>query len=263
MGQPVTARAGRTRDPAVRSAGLLLLLTAAATVVMVFARVAADADQPDLLESIRAIAASKAMYSVSGAARLGSGLTLIAGAWFLWRTWIVRERVGTPIAPLLLAVSGVFTAVSGVCALALAASAPAASEAAALGVVDASTEVIASVRSVTGKLGFAAAGVALLAGGQREWGGGGGGRGRAAGWVGPAAAQRQWTAGGAIRRIAPGSLALGMAMQFIWVDAATIVHRISGIAFVLWLIGIALMLVTGRVERHFAAMQDSSRAGHR
>ena len=236
----MTATAGRPRDPAVLRAGLLLLLTAAATVVMVFARVSADADQPDLLESIRAIAANKAMYSVSGAARLGSGLTLIAAAWFLWRTWIVRERFGTPIAPLLLAVSGVFTAVSGVCALALAASAPAAPEAAVLSAVDASTEAIASVRWVAGKLGFAAAGLALLA-----------------------AAQRQWTAGGAIRRFAPGSLALGIGMQFIWVDAATIVHRLSGIAFVLWLIAIALMLLTGRVERHFTAMQDSSRAGHR
>ena len=237
-GERVTTTAGRTGDPAVRGAGLLLLLTAAATVVMVFARVSADADHPDLLESIRAIAASKAMYSLSGAARLISGLTLIAGAWFLWRTWVVRERFGTPIVPLLLAVSGVFTAGSGVCALALAASAPAAPEAAALGAVDASTEAIASVRWIAGKIGFAAAGLALLV-----------------------AARQQWKAGGAIRRFAPGSLALGIGMQFIWVDAATIVHRLSGIAFVLWLIAIALMLLTGRVERHFAAMQDSSRAG--
>ena len=207
---------------------------------MVFTRLAADADHPDLLESIRAIAANKAMYGASGAARLVSGLTLIAGAWFLWRTWIVRERFGTPLAPLLLAVSGAFTAVSGVCALALAASAPVASEAAALSVVDASTEAIASVRRVTGTTGFAVAGLALLA-----------------------AAQRQWQAGGAIRRIAPGSLALGIAMQFIWFDAATIVHRISGIAFVLWLVAIALMLLTGRVERHFAAMRDPSRADSR
>ena len=227
----MTPNATRRGDPAVRSAGLLLLLTAAATVVMVFARLAADADQPELLESVRAIAANKAMYSASGAARLVSGLTLIAAAWFLWRTWIVRERFGTPVAPLLLAVSGAFTAASGACALALAASAPAASEIAALSAVDASTEAIASARGVTGAAGFAAAGLALLA-----------------------AAQRQWKAGGAIRRIAPASLALGIAMQFIWVDAATIVHRISGIAFVLWLIAIALMLLTGRVERHFAAM---------
>ncbi len=106
--------------------------------------------------------------------------------------------------------------------------------------MDASTEAVANVRWITGAAGFAAAGLALLA-----------------------AAQRQWKAGGAIRRIAPGSLALGIAMQFIWVDAATIVHRISGIAFVLWLVVIAAMLLTGRVERHFAAMPDPPRAGYR
>ncbi len=217
---------------------MLLLLTAATSVVMVFARVAADADEPDLVETLRAIAANKAMYSVSGAARLVSGLTLIAGAWFLWRTWVVRERFGTPAVPVLFAVSGACTAVSGLCAIALAAAAPAASDSAALSVVDASTEAIASVRWVAGKAGFAVAGLALLA-----------------------AAQRQWKAGGAIRRIAPGSVALGVTMQFIWLDAATIVHRISGVGFVLWLIAIALMLLTGRVERHFAAARDSSSAG--
>lgn len=232
----MTSTADQPRDPAVRRAGALLLLTAAASVVMVLARVAADADRPDLLESIRAIGANKAMYSLSGAARLISGLTLIAAAWFLWNTWIVRERFGTPVVPLLLAASGAFTAVSGVCAITLAAAAPAASEAAALSVVASSTETIDSIRWVTGKLGFAAAGLALLA-----------------------AAERQWKAGGAIRRIAPVSMAAGVAMQFIWVDAATMVHRVSGVAFVLWLVAIALMLLTGRVERHFAAMQESSR----
>ncbi|MYE32467.1 MAG: hypothetical protein F4X80_07445 [Chloroflexi bacterium] len=206
--------------------------------MMVFARVAADADEPDLVETLRAIAANKAMYSVSGAARLISGLTLIAGAWFLWRTWVVRERFGTPAVPVLFAVSGACTAVSGLCAIALAVAAPAASESAAVSVVDASTEAVASVRWVAGKAGFAVAGLALLA-----------------------AAQRQWKAGGAIRRIAPGSVALGITMQFIWLDAATIVHRISGVGFVLWLIAIALMLLTGRVERHFAAARDSSSAG--
>ena len=236
----MTSTAAWPRDPAVRRAGVFLLLTAAATVVMVFARIAADADRPDLLESIRAIAASKAMYSLSGAARLVSALTLIGGAWFLWRTWVVRERFGSPAVPLLFAVSGAFTAVSGVCAIALAASAPAASEAAALSVIDASTETIDAVRWVTGKLGFAAAGLALLA-----------------------AAERQWRAGGTIRRIAPVSVALGIAMQAIWVDAATMLHRVSGVAFVLWLVAIALMLLTGRVERHFAAMQGSSREADR
>ena len=99
--------ASRPRDHAAHRAGLFLLLTAAATVVMVYARVSAAADQPTLLESMRAIAANKGWYNAAAIARLLSGLTLVAGAWFLWKTWIVRERFGTPVVPYLLATSRV------------------------------------------------------------------------------------------------------------------------------------------------------------
>ena len=232
--QTVSSTAAALRDSAASRAGLLLLLTAAANAIMVYARLAADADQSTLLESMRVIAANKAMYSLGGTARLISGITLIAGAWFLLRTWVVRERFGTPVVPYLFLASGAFTAVSGVSALALFVAAPAASEAAALSSIDSSTETVAYLRWFTGKLGFAAAGMALMV-----------------------AAQRQWKAGGAIRRVAPASAVIGIAMQLIWVDAATIVHRISGAAFFVWLIVIGAMLVSGRVERHFSSMRNS------
>ena len=220
------------KESAARNAGLLLLLAAAATIVMVYARVAADADQPTLLESLRAVAASKAMYSMSGLARAISGIALVAGALFLLKTWVIRAGFGTRMVPYLLAASGGFTTVSGVCALVLVADA---SNAAAVGSVGASTEAIATLRWLSGKIGFALAGLGLVA-----------------------AAQRQWKAGGVIRRIAPASATIGIAMQFIWVDAATIVHRISGVAFFVWLLAIGAMLLTGRVERHFAAMRSPS-----
>ena len=232
--QTVSSTAAALRDSAASRAGLLLLLTAAANAIMVYARLAADADQSTLLESMRVIAANKTMYSLGGTARLISGITLIAGAWFLLRTWVVRERFGTPVVPYLFLASGAFTAVSGVCALARFAAAPAASEAAALSSIGSSTETVAYLRWFTGKLGFAAAGMALMV-----------------------AAQRQWKAGGAIRRVAPASAVIGIAMQLIWVDAATIVHRISGAAFFVWLIVIGAMLVSGRVERHFSSMRNS------
>ena len=216
------------RDPSARLAGLFLLLTAAATAVMVYARVAADADQDTLLESLHAIASNKGMYSLTGVARLVSGITLMAGAWFLWKTWIIREGFGTRLVPLLFAASGAFTAVSGLCAILLAAAATA-----GMDTVDASTETVAMLRWLTGKAGFAAAGLALLA-----------------------AAQRQWNAGVPISRIAPVSAVIGIAMQLIWIDAATMLHRFSGVAFGVWLIAIGLMLVTGRVERHFASNRD-------
>ncbi len=220
------------KDSAARRAGLLLLLTAVATIVMVYARIAADADQPTLLESLRAVAASKAMYSLSGLARAISGIALIAGALFLLKTWVIREGFGTRMVPYLLGASGVFTTASGAFALALVADA---SNAAAVGSVDASTETIAMLRWLSGKIGFAAAGLGLVA-----------------------AAQRQWKAGGVIRRIAPASATIGIAMQFIWVDAATVAHRLSGVAFFVWLLVIGAMLLTGRVERHFATVRGSS-----
>ena len=65
---------------AARTAGGLLLLTAIATVVSVFTRVASGADQPTLLESLAAIAANKELYSIGGITRLASGITLIAAA---------------------------------------------------------------------------------------------------------------------------------------------------------------------------------------
>ena len=208
---------------------MLLLLTAVFTGVAVVGRVAAGADQPTLAESIAAIAEASALYGIGGAARLVSGVTLVLGGWLLWRTWIIRERLGTPLVPGLLALSGVFTAVSGACAVALALSATSPPE------VTMALEMMSAGRWITGKLGFAAAGLALIV-----------------------AARYQWMAGGTLRLIAPVSALLGIGMQLIWIDAATSIHRLAGNVFFLWLIVIGLMLVTGRVERHFTAMLAKS-----
>ncbi len=224
----------RPRDAAARAAGLFLLITALATVVMVAGRVAADADQPTLAESLTAVAESRVVYGMSGVARLISGVTLVVGAWYLLNTWIIKERFGSPVVPILLAVSGLFTLVSGACAAWLAVSVPGVP-----GAIDAfagtsSTELVSDVRWLTGKIGFAIAGLGLLA-----------------------AARYQWKAGRTLRKIAPVSAIIGILMQFIWVDSATFMHPINGTAFVLWLVAIGAMLYTGRVERNFAHMLDS------
>ena len=219
-------------DVSARVAGALLLLTAAATMVMVFTRVAADADQPTLLESLRAIEESRWTYGASAAARFVSGLALLAAAWYLSRTWIVRERFGTPLVPWLLAASGVVTAASGACAGALAVyQLPETAAAGGIASFEApgAMEAAATMRWLTGKIGFAIAGFGLLA-----------------------AARYQWMAGGGLRAIAPASAIIGAAMQFIWIDAATILHPIVGTAFFLWLVVVGAMLCTGRVERRFA-----------
>ena len=232
----------RPRDSSARAAGLLLLVTAIATIVAVAGRVAADADQDTFEQSMAFIAMERGFYGLGGAARAVSGIALVAGAWFLLRPWIIRERLGTPLVPALFVASGLFTMVSGVCAVALALLAPEVSDTAVLTASDRSLEPVSTLRWLTGKIGFAAAGLALIV-----------------------AARYQWTVGGTLRYVAPASAIIGLAMQFIWIDSATplvsSVHRISGIAFFLWLLAIGFMLATGRVERHFQAMlgRDSPR----
>ena len=216
----------RLPEPAARRAGLLLILTAATTVVAVIGRVAADADHPTFADSLAAVSESKGLYGLGGAARSISGVTLIAGAWFLLRTWIIRRRLGTPLVPLLFIASGLFTAVSGASAVALAVIASD---------VGPTTETAAAVRELTGKAGFALGGLALIV-----------------------AARYQWLVGGTLRRIAPATAIIGIALQFIWIDAIIMLHTVTGAAFLVWLVVIGTMLFTGRVERHFRALLAST-----
>ena len=216
-------------DAAAQRAGWLLLATAIATAVAVLGRVAAGADLPTLAESLAAVGRRRGLYGIGGAARLLSGITLFAGAWFLWHTRFMRRRLGTLLVSVLLAASGLFTGVSGACALALAQIAPEPSAAAAAARVGGGAALVAELRSISGKIGFNLAGLALLA-----------------------TAVRQWRVGGALRRLAPASALVGAAMQSIWVDAAIALHRFTGPLFMVWLALIGFMLASGRVERRMA-----------
>ena len=217
---------GSSPDRMARWGGGLLLLTAVVTAAMVYARVASDTDQATLHESLSAIAANQGMYGLFGTARLVSGLTLLAAGWLLLRTWIIRDRWATPWVPYLFILSGACTAVSGVAAIVVAIQAEAPSASAVM-----------QLNWIVGKVGFTAAGLALIV----------------AAWF-------QWRVGGTLRKVSPASVALGAAMQFIWWDAATIIHPIVGSVFFLWLIVIGAMLATGRVERHFVERYGQSAA---
>ena len=165
----VDASALRPRDRAARMAGRLLVLTALATVIMVIGRVAADADEPTLMGSLAAISANQALYTLSGGARLVSGITLLAAGWYLARTWIISERPATPLVAGLFALSGAFTAASGALAIALA---DLASDVAPLGAVSPRyvlAGTVSDLRWVTGKVGFALAGAALLVVSRYQW----------------------------------------------------------------------------------------------
>lgn len=217
-------------DTSARKAGIFLILTAALTVVAVIGRVAADADQSTLAESIAAISDSALLYGIGGLGRLVSGITLVVGAWMLLSTWIIRERFATPLVPILLIVSGGFTLISGACAIILTAADP--------NSINTTTETVATLRWLTGKLGFTAAGAALVI-----------------------AARYQWIVGGVLRRIAPAGFVLGMAMFLIWIDLGTTIHGVIGTIFFLWLLAVGTMLSTGRTERLFVEKFDLQQSG--
>ena len=190
-----------------------MLLTAAANVIMVFTRVMADADQHTLAESLAAITESRVMYGMTGVARLISGVLLMGAALYLWKAWAAASG-RAHLAAILLAASGAITAVSGIGALFLAAVAEASAS------PSDTVEAVAYLRKLTGNLGFAVAGIGLVA-----------------------VALRRPQPTDPHRLFPMASLAIGIAMQFIWVDAATLVHRVVGIAFFGWLLASGIALV--------------------
>ena len=220
------------RDFSAPLTGLFFIITAIATLVAVVTRVSANADHPTLPETLSAIADNRVLYGAGGAARLVSGVTLLAAGLLLLRSWLTRHGHQSRIFSALLAFSGVFTAVSGALALALSVSAQEDATPASIG---SSTETVDLLRGLLGEIGFTMAGLALIV-----------------------VAIQQWKAGPPYRKIALFSVVAGIAMQFIWWDAATIVHRITGIAFLLWLILMGVMFVTGRVERHYILKSNST-----
>ena len=205
-----------------RWAGLLLFLTGIATVVSVAARVSAGADQPTLEESLAVIAQNQAAYFLGGAARLVSGIALIFAGSFVYRALGISQSVSAKLMLVLFILSGLFTALSGGLAMALAQIAPGATELSGATTVASGASWMYDLRWLTGTVGFTAAGLAL----------------GAAAWAYPKTGRAAWV-------IVRASAAIGIAMLFIWIDAATAMHRISGIAFLLWLIGMGSLFLSG------------------
>ena len=210
-------------DAPHRRAGLLLLFTALATVVSVFARVSADADQPTFAESLAAISENHAAYLAGGTARFVSGVSLLLAGWFLRRVLTLPGNPAVQVTSFLLIASGALTAVSGVSAVALGVSAPGLTGSTNSRTVPSLIQFLADLRWLTGKAGFTAAGLGLAA-----------------------AAIPMWKSGGTFRIVAPASVVAGVAMLFIWIDAATFMHRVTGPAFLVWTIVVGCVLLTRR-----------------
>ena len=213
---------------AIRISGLLLLLTAIATAVSVMTRLNSSmeplAGSPILLPIIL----DTVQYVIAGAARTLSGITLLAAAVYLWMALRVSHPQAMGLAAALLILSGMTTAVSGAAMLGLAFGIPQAADGAATLVawgVPGWLELVDGLRWIAGKVGFTLAGLGLIA-------------------LGPA----QWRIGGLLKISAVADVIIGVAMLFIWVDAATVMHRVSGIAFLLWLIVTGIWLTLGLLK---------------
>lgn len=216
---------------AIRIPGLMLLLAAIATAVSVLTRLSSSMEPlPDSLVQLPIIL-DTGQYAVAGAARVISGLGLLAAAAFLRLALRDGQPIAAGIATTLLELSGAVTAISGACMLALAAEIP---ESAASRVYLYSETAWASqvwidpvnqARWIAGKVGFTLAGLGLIA-------------------LGPV----QWRIGGLLKISAVGDVIIGVAMLFIWVDAATVMHRVSGIAFLVWLVVSGVWLTAGLLK---------------
>ena len=214
---------------AARIAGLLLLLTAVATAVSVMTRLAGSSEPPDVVTlpvPQVPIILDTGLYTIAGATRVLSGLALSAAAVFLRRAMVGRYWTAN-VAGRLLEASGAVTAISGACMLALAAALPEAGHTVVLtyGGLLGWIEPADTARWITGKIGFTLAGLGLIA-------------------LGPV----QWRMGGRLKVSAVADVIIGVAMLFIWVDAATVMHRVSGIAFLVWLIVSGVWLTAGLLK---------------
>ncbi len=213
---------------AIRTSGLLFLITAVATAVSVMTRLSGSAEPLEGSPIQVPIILDQGQYVIAGAARTISGFALVAAAAFLRLALRRGQPVTVGIATTLLELSGTATAISGVSMLALAGWLPQAAEGTAtlvawdapgwMGAVD-------GARWFAGKVGFTLAGLGLIA-------------------LGPV----QWRMGGIFKISAVVDVIIGVAMLFIWVDAATVMHRISGIAFLVWLIIMGVWLTLGLIK---------------
>ena len=208
------------RPAYVRATGVFLLASALATAISVPARLVADADQPTLAESLGAIALNKDAYIIAGWARDLSGLALEAAVLCLLRSRWGQFSFTLIGACIVLGFSGLATTLSGFCSLTLARHAP---EAGASGALFASVaeqlQIWDDARWILGKTGFFLAGLGMMV-------------------LGPFL----WRMGGMMKVAGAVGAAIGFTMLFIWMDASTIMHRISGIAFLLCLIGSGVWL---------------------
>ncbi len=189
------------------------MLSAIAAAAMVWTRLQADIDQPTFEETLAAIDQNTLWYTWHGMARTFFGALLIAAAGFIKPAMLLARGWQLRLSGVLLSLGGIAMIISGVLVIFIA------------GVhwVDIyNLESFDHYREIAGRIGNTLIGLAIVL-----------------------LSVVQWRLGGFMKPVGLLAPFVGIGMILVWVDAATIFHRVSGTGFLVWLLATALVLIAG------------------
>ena len=195
------------------TAGLLLIFAAIAAVAMVWTRLQADIDQPTFEETLAAIDQNTLWYTWHGLARTFFGALLIVVAAFIGLAMFLARGWQLRLSSILLNLGGIAMIVSGVLVIFIS----------TVYWTDAyDVESFDHYREIAGSIGNTFIGLAIIL-----------------------LSVVQWRLGGFMKPVALLAPFVGIGMILVWIDAATILHRISGTGFLIWLLATAIVLMSG------------------
>ena len=207
------------------TAGFLLILAAIAAVAMVWTRLQADIDQPTFEETLAAIDQNTIWYSWHGTARAFFGVSLIIAAAFIKPAMFLARGWQLRLSSIVLNLGGIAMIVSGVLVIFIS----------TVYWTDAyDVESFDHYREIAGSIGNTFIGLAIIL-----------------------LSVVQWRLGRFMKPVAAIAPFVGIGMILVWIDAATILHRISGTSFLIWLLATAIVLMSGT----FASPQTEPNVG--
>ncbi len=192
--------------------GILLFLATIAAIAMAWTRLQADVDQPTFEEMLVAIDENLIWYHWHGTMRVLFGGLLIAAASLMGPAMASAQGWQLRGSGVLLGIGGIAMLLSGVLVI-------------FVGSVYWSdtfeVEQIDSYRSLSGNIGNTAIGLAIIL-----------------------MTPIQWRLGGMMKFLSGLAPLSGLGMVIVWWDASS-VHQISGVLFLLWMLGTSISLMFG------------------
>ena len=192
--------------------GILILLATIAAMAMVWTRLQADIDQPTFEEMLVAIDENLVWYHWHGSMRVIFGGLLIAAASLIRPAMASAQGWQLRVSAVLLNLGGIAMVVSGVLVLFV-------GSVYWTDIYD--VEQFDGYRSLAGSIGNTAIGLAIIL-----------------------MTPIQWRLGGMMKFLGIFAPLVGLGMVIVWWDASG-VHQVSGVLFLLWMLGTSISLIFG------------------